>query len=269
MRIILAFTLAACTAVPLVRGQQADAAKPVVSGWLIKLKSNDWTERSDALEAIRSDPAALRSQQIQAALLDLLDRENRDSDEALRKAQTAINQNANRSTHKADGPHYEGYGEYCSWLSETVDSFADWNDPRPACVLVNSGYVIYPPSPREAAARAKAAMPCILQMSMSDLAIKRAIAAPMLVEALAKARDFLDASVAKSANQAVLRNLLDPDEGVRLFTVDALGKFGGTDMISPLKDVAERDPSPEVEGNSIRKSAAEAIAEIQKRVGQH
>jgi hypothetical protein len=51
--------------------------------------------------------------------------------------------------------------------------------------------------------------------------------------------------------------------------VDALGKFGGADMISALKEVAANDPSPEVEGHSIRKSAAEAIAAIQKRTTQH
>jgi hypothetical protein len=41
-----------------------------------------------------------------------------------------------------------------------------------------------------------------------------------------------------------------------------------TAMIPALREVAANDPSPEVEGHSIRKSAAEAIAEIQKRAGK-
>ena len=39
-------------------------------------------------------------------------------------------------------------------------------------------------------------------------------------------------------------------------------------MIPALEEVAAKDPAPEVEGHSIRKSAAEAIAEIQKRESQ-
>jgi HEAT repeat protein len=63
----------------------------------------------------------------------------------------------------------------------------------------------------------------------------------------------------------ILRTLQDPDELVRAFTVHAVGKYGTEDMIPALRKVAEADPSPEVEGHSIRKAAADAIAAIQKR----
>ena len=47
--------------------------------------------------------------------------------------------------------------------------------------------------------------------------------------------------------------------------MNALGSYGGKDMVTALRRVAETDPSPEVEGSSIRKAVAEAIAAIQKR----
>ena len=149
-----------------------------------------------------------------------------------------------------------------------VNSFADWNDPRQACILVYAGSDDYPSSAQQAAARARAAMSCLLKKSESKAAIDRAIAGPMLVEAVQKAQGTLDATTAQNARRIMLSNLHDPDDGVRASIVDALGKFGGTDMITPLKEVAEHDSSPEVDGHSIRKSAAEAISEIQKREAQ-
>lgn len=87
----------------------------------------------------------------------------------------------------------------------------------------------------------------------------------MLVEATGKAQDTLDAETAQAARQVVLSNLRDTDERVRQSTVLALGKFGGTDMIPALEQVAADDPATEVDGRPIRKSAAQAIEEIQKR----
>jgi hypothetical protein len=68
-----------------------------------------------------------------------------------------------------------------------------------------------------------------------------------------------------ASRQIVLGALQDTDEAVRAFTVNALGSYGGKDMVTALRKVAETDPSPEVDGSSIRKAAAEAIAAIQKR----
>jgi HEAT repeat protein len=253
-----------CTAMA-VWCQQSPASGPSVSDLLAELHSKDWAERSHALDQIRSEPATLRSPKVQVALVDLLDRENRETSESLHVAQEPSHQDAIGSAGEEDG---EGYGEYCTWLAETVASFVDWNDPRQACILVNAGYVDYPPSPTKAAARARAAMPCILKRSKSEVALDRAVAGPMLIEAMQKARDTLDAATAQTAKQTILSNLHDPDDGVRSLAVDALGKFGGTDVIPALQQVATTDPSPEVEGHSIRKSATEAIVSIQKRAGQ-
>lgn len=247
-----AFLLAVLICIVITTGlaQQQGKHEPSVPDLLTKLHSRQWSDRSDALDEMRSDQAVLQSRKLQAVLIDLLDQENQGKD---------------TGGEKGGG---EEFAEYFASLREVVNSFADWNDPRQACILVYAGSDDYPSSPQQAAARARAAMPCLLKRCKSEAAIDRAIAGPMLVEALQKAQGTLDATTTQRAKQIILNNLRDPDDGVRGFTVDALGKFGGTDMIPALQQVATQDPSPEVEGHSIRKSAVEAITEIQKREAQ-
>ena len=99
--------------------------------------------------------------------------------------------------------------------------------------------------------------------------MNRAVAIPVLVQALGKAKGALDPKTDQAARQIVLGALQDQEESVRVFTVHALGRFGTEDMITSLRKIAETDPSAEVEGHSIRKAAAEAVAEIQKRAAAH
>ncbi len=237
---------------------QTPAAKPTAAGLLAKLHSKYWAERSDALDQIRSDQALLHSRKIQVVLIDLLDQENRGQD----KSPNGVN------AASGDDNGNEEYAEYFASLRDAVNSFADWSDARQACILVYAGSNDYPPSPPEAAAHARAAMPCLLKRSKSDTAIGRAIAAPMIVEAVQKAQGTLDAETAEAAKRVIIADLKDPDLGVRSFTVDALGKFGDADIIPALQEVAANDPSPEVDGHSLRKDAVDAIAAIQERVGQ-
>jgi hypothetical protein len=262
MRMILALTFVACTAVSAVWGQQI-APQSSVADLLAKLHSKDWTERSDAVDEIRTDASALSSRQVQTALLDLLDQENRERDEGSRMRQTGSRPNAATASGEEDVG--EGYGEYCAWLAQTVESFASWNDKRQACILVNAAQITYPSSSADAAARARAVMPCLLQMSTSDLTINREITIPMLAEALEKATGAVDKRTTQTAKEIMLGDLRDPNVGVRASAVDALRQFGTSDMIPALEEVAGKDPTPEVDGHSIRKSAAEAIAAIQKR----
>lgn len=256
MRIILAFTLAACTAVTVGWGQQA----PSVAQLLMKLNSANEPVRVKAFGELRSDPANLKNPEVRAGLLDLLDRENHALDSQLEQAQ--------KKGYPDEGDN-EGWAEYYSDLVDTVDSFADWNDPRQTCILVDAGSSDDSVFAAEIADHAKVTIPCLMKRSESAISMNRAVAVPVLVRAVGKAKGTLDTKTVQAARQIVLAALHDRDEGVRSFTVNALGKFGGPDMISPLMQVAEHDPSPEVEGHSIRKSAAEAIAEIQQRAGQH
>lgn len=266
-RIVLAFTICVTIASWC---QQAPANRPTVSDLLSKLQSKDWTDRSQAVDEIRADPAALRSPKLRVALIDLLDRENREADKAFRNAKNASAQASTESTEDTE----EGYGEYCAWLSQTVESFANWNDPRQACILVDAAQVTYPSLPKEAAARARAAMPCLLQRSQSDLKINREIAVPMLAEALIKGQGTLNPGTVQKARLIILSDLRDPDVGVRSSAVDALERFGGPEMIPALQDVARTDPAsePGPDGKGpvfvIRENAAKAITAIQQREGQ-
>ncbi len=228
--------------------QQNSLHKADIDALLVKLHSNDGGVRDQAYTQLKSDPAALRSAKVRSALMTLLDRENHE---------------AEAGVHMGEG---EGYGEYFSDLLGTVETFADWNDKRQVCILVKAGEIPDSSAAAETSARMKMAIPCLLEMSKGA---NRVTAVPVLVQALARARDNLAPHTVQTVRQVISLSLRDPDEGVRAGAVDALSKFGEQDMIPALKVVAQTDPSPEVQGHSIRKMAAEAIAEIQKRAGQH
>jgi hypothetical protein len=73
---------------------------------LAELGSNDSEARSGAFDQLRLDPAALRDPKVKAALVNLLDRQNK---EPIRGE--------------------EDFADYTSWLSDTVARIVDWNDP--------------------------------------------------------------------------------------------------------------------------------------------
>jgi hypothetical protein len=238
--------------------QQKALSKPSVAVLLTRLQSQSDVERSEAFEALRSNPAALKRPEVRAALLDLLDRENRERDAMLLQAQNSPQPDKGETED-------EGYAEYYSQVLGAVDSFADWNDARQACILVDASYNDDSAFAAEIADHATVTLPSLTKKSESAISVKRAVTVPVLVEVLGKANGALDPTTALAARQIVLGALQDPDEGVRAFTVNALGSYGGKDMVTALRKVAETDPSPEVDGSSIRKAATEAIDAIQKR----
>jgi hypothetical protein len=113
--------------------QQKALSKPSVAVLLTRLQSQSEVERSKAFEALRSNPAVLKRPEVRAALLDLLDRENRERDAKLLQAQNSPQEDKGEAED-------EGYAEYYSHVLGAVDSFADWNDPRQACILVDASY---------------------------------------------------------------------------------------------------------------------------------
>lgn len=227
---------------------------------LVRLHSAEEPERAKAFGQLRSDPANLKNPTVRAALLDLLNRENHELDSQLEEAQ--------KKGYPDEGDN-EAWAEYYSDLLSAVDSFANWNDPRQACILVNAGSSDDSAFATEVADHAKVAIPCLVKRSKSAISMNRAVAVPVLVQALGREKGTLDAGTVRAARQIVLAALQDPDEGVRGFTVHALSKFGTEDMIAALRKVAETDPSPEVEGHSVRKAAVDAISAIEKRAGKH
>jgi hypothetical protein len=179
-------------------------------------------------------------------------------------------ENALRESHEqvgASGKYGEEYGQYLAELGETVDTFGDWNDPVQVCIFVREAYDPGSQFAEKIASHAKIALPCLKEMYASDLGVLRANAAAVLVRTLGKSQ-ILDAETAAEVRQIVLQSLHDPKESVRSETVRALGKFGGQDMLPALRQVAETDPAPEVQGRSVRTQAAKAILAIEKRAGQ-
>jgi hypothetical protein len=250
--VIMAGLLVALTC----QGQQKPAIKPTVADQLIQLRSKQWTERAKAFQQLSTDDKTLSDAQVREALLDLLNRENQLIESTLRDSHGQVG---------VSEKYGEDYGEYVDQLGATVDSFANWNDSHQVCIFVHESYNAESRFAAKIAAHASIAVPCLIQMYSSDVGLTRAEAAPGLVQALAKGGKQLDPATVNKVKQIIQTALLDSDDAVRSSTITALGKFGEVDMVPALRKVAETDPSPEIQGYSIRKSAVEAIAAIQKR----
>ncbi|MGO9862638.1 MAG: HEAT repeat domain-containing protein [Terriglobales bacterium] len=238
---ITVITLAILAAITTVRGQQTLTNKSNRAELLTLLRSNNAEVRSEALDQLRTDPVALRDPKVKAALVNQLDRENQE-------------------------PLYaeeEDYASYVSWLADTVAKVVDWSDHREVCILAYSVDL-----PEELADHAKVAIPCLLQRFKTAPSLLRGDVVAMLVQALAKGRNDLDAATTQTVHHTILSALHDSDYNVRADTVRALGKFGGEDMIPVLEEVSKTDTSVDKLDHNlwIREYAVKAIAAIRKRV---
>jgi len=238
-------------------GQQPPPNKPDIPKLLLQLHADEWTEREAAYERLKSDPEALRNPKVQEALLELLDRENH------------VAESVNRLGKGTSEVYGEEYSEYSAELGYVVNSLADWSDPRQVCILVHAFYDADDPDSGAAAkiaSHAGVAVPCLMQMYAGDVTFSRATAVEVLVQALAKGRDQLDASTADRVRHLILSALQDPDELVRSRAMRALGWFGGEDMVPALEQVAKSDPAVDKRGRLwIREYASKAITEIRER----
>jgi hypothetical protein len=259
MKTILLVVILFLTTGPGCWGQDTTPKKTSIVALLGKFRSTDQSIREEAFEQIRSDPANLQRPEVRTALLSLLDRESHELDAQLLEAQ--------KKGYPDEGDN-EPFAEYFSELLGAVDSFADWNDRRQACILVNADPSDDSDFAAKIADHASVALPCLMKRSESAIGMNRAVSVAMLVQVLAKSTDTLDHKTIQAAKQIILGALQDSDEGVRAFTVQALGTYGAADMVPALQKVAETDPSPIVDGQSVRSMALEAIAKIQKRASQ-
>jgi hypothetical protein len=230
--------------------QQATRGDRRVADLLAQLHAEKWSERAAAYGKLRLDPTAIEKTEVRSALLDLLDRE---SHLPLSTAPEPENE--------------EQYAEYVASLGDTVDSFADWKDPRQLCILAQTSYNTDSRFAARLAGVGKPVIPCLMQMAKSDRVGDRFKSVAVLIQLRAKELD-LDLRIVQEIRRITIRALHDPDDGVREFTVDSLREFGGEDMIPALQEVAEKDPAPEVQGFSTRKDALKAIAAIQKRTNK-
>jgi hypothetical protein len=239
-------------AVALVAGttlSQTPTTKQQISDLLSALHAANWFDRASAYEQLRRDPEALRQPEVKSALLDLEDREN----------QTDWSKEPGFDRRKS-----ESRAEYRAELGDTVDSFVDWNDPYQLCIIAHTSYNTDSAFARRLAMAGQAVIPCLMQMAQSASFNDRYKAVAVLVQL--RARDGkLSPEMSEKIMQVTIAALHDANENVRVFTVFTLRDFGGQDIIPALQAVAQTDPAPEVNGNSIRKLAATAIAAIQKR----
>jgi hypothetical protein len=242
---------------------QAQSTKVDLGRLLTQMRSADRSEREEAFHRLLSDPASIHVAKVQQALLDLLDREN--------KALESENRESSGPDTAKERDSEEGDTAYRDKLDETVDTFADWSDQNQVCIFVHEAYNPDSKFGAEIAAHARVALPCLLEMSKSQLGANRAEAIPMLVQALAKDKGSIDPQELQAAKQQIINGLHDQYPVVRGETVIAVGAFGDTDMIPALQEVARSDPGSDTRTDNgatwypIREEANKAIAQIQHR----
>ena len=258
-RVHLTGVVVAMLVPPLLMGQERRLNQQTTDELLRQLQSTEWTERATGFYKLRSDSRSLNRPDVRRALLSLLEAELTSGEKIFR---TSLQGGAAPMTYG------EEYAEYVGWVGQTVDGFADWNDPHQACLLIHQAYNPDGAYARKIASHPRTAVPCLLTMFGSDLGGFRRKAAPIFVQILATRQSAADAQTTEKMKQVIRQALRDPDDGVRVDVIVALDRFGGEDMIPALKQVADTDPAPEVQGHSIRKRAAEAITSIQKRAAQ-
>jgi len=185
---------------------------------------------------LRSDPAALRDPAVKTALVNLLDRENRE----------------------AIAGEEEEYAEYTSWLADTVAKVVDWNDPHQVCILADSVDL-----PDELADHARVSIPCLLRRYKNASSLMRGPIIATMVQALAKGERDLEPTTIQAVRDRIVSALKDRNTGVKIDVINALGEFGKADMILVLSEVAENDSDP-----YDKRVTAEAIAAIRQRAQQ-
>jgi hypothetical protein len=230
--------------------QQKPADNPSVDVLLEQLRSAKVSQRIDGYERLKGNKAVLERADVRRALLDLLDRENKLVESTLRESD---------GREGVSGKYGEEFSEYEAELVESVVAFLDWNDQRQVCIVVRAAGGWQSGLADIVASNGKAAMPCLIQKSKSDLGIIRASAASIIAEILATTKD-LPAATRNAARRVMLQALRDPSLHARYEIVSALKDYGDVDMLPAIKRLAEAEPQA-----SLRKLAREAIADIQAR----
>jgi hypothetical protein len=161
----------------------------------------------------------------------------------------------------------EGYSEYYAQLLGSVEQTVDWYDPDEVCILAQGSYNPDSQFATTLALRGGAtAAPCLLEMAQGSVN-DRWEAAPVLVHLSSVTKD-LPLDVQQQIRQAITGALQDPE--LRLVTIEALNKFGNSDVIPILQDIERSDQYSRVLADGtrrydIRAAAIKAIQSIQER----
>lgn len=205
----------------------------------------------------------LQDPDVQSALLDLLDLETREGNERVREGERM------RAEHRDDNSESsDDNAMYMDDVLRTIESFANLRDARQLCLLMKAGAVVPKTADaHENATRAQLAVPCLQQLSQSDLFMDRLKAAKISVHLLASSGDSLDPDTAAEMKKVVVLALHDKEFAVRIEAVDWLGRLGKPDMIPVLREIAESSSGTNAteEDIAVTKNAAKAITAIQQR----
>jgi len=134
-------------------GQPEPPPSPSVDQLLRQLHSAHWVDRAEAYETLSSDSKILSERRVQKELLNLLGEE---SGYIRPKV-------GNPEPEDIPDEQNEAFAEYIGYIGGTVESFADWNDPSQACLLVYQGYDPQSRFAAELAAHGKIALPCLIE----------------------------------------------------------------------------------------------------------
>jgi hypothetical protein len=199
----------------------------------------------------------MHDKQVRAVFVEMLDSWNQTVEAATRETQ--------KPGYVDDEEEGNDGDPGCS-LFDIVSAFADWSDSRQACILAGAVAYATPDIANAIAAHSKAAIPCLIEHSRTDVISIRGTAAALLVRTLAQSGRDLSPETENTARQAIQRALRDPEESVQLRVVDALGTFAGEEMIPALEQVAKSDTGKgDGQRHFVRVAATEAIAAIQER----
>lgn len=228
-----------------------------IASRLLDLKSDNLQTRMEAYDKIRGSSELLKRSDVRLALVDLLDRENR-----------LIQVTNSVPGQSVDEKYGEGYAEYVSFLLETVETIADWHDPRYLCVMAHG---LYGPGADIASKLAEeggaAIVPCLLKMARGD-DDDRERSISILVQ-LANVNKSLGREIDPQIQGAILAGLHDSDAQVRRMTIRAIGKFGKPEMVPILENIAQNDPQSRLINGKrqydVREEAIKAIRSIQER----
>lgn len=242
--------------------QDAQEQKSDPAQLLADLKSNDPRTRVGAFEQISSNSAMLQDPNVQSALLDLLDLETGEFNARVREGERKGAEHESDASEASDDDAI-----YRNDLLGTIESFVNWHDPRHICLLAKAGAALDSTDARESATRAQVAMPCLQQLSKSDLFMNRLKAVKITARLLAGAGNSLDPDTTEAMKKAIVLALHDKRVEVQWEAVDWLKRDGTSDMIPALKGLAESNPGPNATEDEIavRKNAAKAAAAIQER----
>ena len=223
---------------------------------LANLRSPDENVRATAYEKIAADKEALKRPEVQAALFDLLDRENHVLEKPVKDTQS----------------YDESYGEYVSYLADTAKSIVDWHNQRQVCILAQSPYEPNSQFASDLVTKGGGiVIPCLLRMSGGTF-LDRYQAIPVLVHVGAAMGD-ISPTIRQQIRDATISGLTDSNVVIRQGTIEAIGEYGTDDMIPALQKITGTDPVSRRLDNgqlyfTVRESATKAIQSIQERAAK-